>query len=58
MYTNNILNFQEATTILNACIKKSELIEGNTYLNMLRLKQIQSSKARQVFFGLSLNLIL
>ena len=23
MYTNNILNFQESTTILNACIKKA-----------------------------------
>ena len=24
MYSNNLLNFQESTTILNACIKKSE----------------------------------
>ena len=23
MYNNNIVNFQESTTILNACIKKS-----------------------------------
>ena len=26
MYSNNILNFQESTTILNACTKKSENI--------------------------------
>ena len=24
MYSNNIVNFQESTTILNACTKKSE----------------------------------
>ena len=24
MYNNNILNFQESTTILNACIKKKQ----------------------------------
>ena len=33
MYSNNILNFQESTTILNACIKKVwKLIEGTSYL--------------------------
>ena len=33
MYSNNIVNFQEATTILNACTKKvCKLIEGNTYI--------------------------
>ena len=32
MYSNNILNFQESTTILNACTKKVwKLIEGTTY---------------------------
>ena len=31
MYSNNILNFQESTTILNACTKKiRKLIEGST----------------------------
>ena len=31
MYSNNILNFQESMTILNACTKKVwELIEGPT----------------------------
>ena len=33
MYSNNIVNFQESTTILNACTKKVwKLIEGSTYL--------------------------
>ena len=33
MYSNNILNFQESTTISNACTKKVwKLIEGTTYL--------------------------
>ena len=32
MYSNNILNFQESMTILNACTKKVwKLIEGITY---------------------------
>ena len=34
MYSNNILNFQESTTILNACTKKVwKLIEGSTYIH-------------------------
>ena len=38
MYSNNILNFQESTTILNACIKKVwKLIEGTTYMYKLDL---------------------
>ena len=33
MYSNNIVNFQESTTILNACTKKVwKLIEGTTYM--------------------------
>ena len=33
MYSNNILNFQESTKILNACIKKGwKLIEGTAYI--------------------------
>ena len=33
MYSNNIMNFQESTTILNACPKKVwKLIEGTTYI--------------------------
>ena len=32
MYSNNILNFQDSTTILNACTKKSgNLLKGPTY---------------------------
>ena len=34
MYSNNILNFEESTTILNACTKKAwKLIEGTTYIH-------------------------
>ena len=33
MYSNNILNFQESTTILNTCTKKVwKLIECTTYM--------------------------
>ena len=33
MYSNNIVNFQESTTILNACTKKVwKIIEGPTYV--------------------------
>ena len=32
MYSNNILNFQESTTILDACTKKSGNIEFTTYI--------------------------
>ena len=33
VYSNNILNFQESTTILNACTKKVwKHIEGTTYI--------------------------
>ena len=35
MYSNNILNFQESTTILNACTKKVwKLIECTTYVHV------------------------
>ena len=34
MYSNNILNFQESTTILNACTKKDgNLLNAPTYIN-------------------------
>ena len=41
MYGNNIVNFQESTTILNACTKK--LIEGTTcmYKEDLALNNLQ-----------------
>ena len=35
-YSNNIVNFQESTTILNACTKKVwKLIEGTTYIQFV-----------------------
>ena len=38
MYSNNILNFQESKTILNACTKKLwKLIESTTYLKYVVL---------------------
>ena len=43
MYSNNIVNIQESTTILNACTKKIwELIEGTTniYIYFIKLKTI------------------
>ena len=37
MYSNNILNFQESMTILNACTKKFwKLIEGATYIFIIK----------------------
>ena len=47
MYSNNIVNFQESTTILNACTKKVwKLIEFTTYtyrifskIGLVRLKK-------------------
>ena len=36
MYSNNIVNFQESTTSLNACTKKVwKLIKGTTYIAIL-----------------------
>ena len=33
MYSNNIVNFQESTTILNACTKKVwKIVEDTTYI--------------------------
>ena len=40
MYSNNIVNFQESTTILNACTKVVwKLIEATTYLILLQPSQ-------------------
>ena len=42
MSSNNIMNFQESTTILNACVKKVwKLIECTTYNQMLVYLQSQ-----------------
>ena len=41
MYSNNILNFQETTAILNACTKKVfKLIEGTTYIYIYIYKYV------------------
>ena len=38
MYSNNILNFQESTTVLNACTKKvCKLIERTSYVSIIYL---------------------
>ena len=37
MYSNNIVNFQESTTILNACIKKSGNLLNGPCIFKLRL---------------------
>ena len=42
MYSNNILNCQESTTISNACTKKVwKLIEGTTYIHTCKKKRLQ-----------------
>ena len=46
MYSNNIMNFQVSTTILNSCTKKVwKLIEGNTYKRWL-----QKNKSKNLSF--------
>ena len=41
MYSNNLLNFQESTTILKYLYKNiSKLIEGTTYMDLSELLQI------------------
>ena len=40
LYSNNIMNFQEPTTILNACTKIVwKLIEGTTYFKCTKIYQ-------------------
>ena len=49
MYSNNILYFQESTTILNACTKKVwKLIECTTYVRVLLM--LSSSSSLCIFF--------
>ena len=48
MYSNNILNFQETTTILNGCTKKSE--------NLLNVPRILHADIFQTFFFFFLQL--
>ena len=43
MYSNNILNFQESTTILNACTKTVwKLIEGTSFIHHPDKDKVQS----------------
>ena len=46
MYSNNIKNFQESTTISNACTKKiSKLFDCSSYLDLAReLKKLWNMK--------------
>ena len=60
MYSNNILNFQESTTILSACTKKVwKLIEFTTYKSTQRRKDrrtIQHTLLIFLFFSLLPNI--
>ena len=58
MYSNNIVNFQESTTILNVCAKKVwKLIEGTTYVQLL-LKILSASLGIIILFLLKKYLFL
>ena len=37
MYSNSIVNFQESTTILNACTKVWKLIAGTLYIKKYKI---------------------
>ena len=52
MYSNNIVNFQVSTTILNACTKKKgwKLIEFTKYLTLIILFNITHSLAHIKLF--------
>ena len=48
MYRNNIVNFQESTTILNACTKNVwNLIEDTTYIYIYIYKERESVRERE-----------
>ena len=56
MYSNNILNFQDSTTILNACTKGvGKLIEFTTYThshaNLVTMTQLLDYLYRGFFYG-------
>ena len=51
MYSNNILNFQESTTNLNACTKKGwKLIEGTSWLSRILSIQLLFNRSCLFFF--------
>ena len=48
IYSNNIVNFQVSTTILNACTKKVwKPIEGNTYILLIALCEMNINCCRR-----------
>ena len=50
MYSNNILNFQESMTILNACTKKVwKPIEGTTYLKIQNFLKVLNEEWHSAF---------
>ena len=50
MYSNNILNFQESTTIVNACAKKVwKLIEYTTYEDLIKTVQNECPKVYAIY---------
>ena len=58
MYSNNILNFKESTTILNACTKKSgnllkapRTLTGNGFPDVRRLGAGESSYIPDLYRG-------
>ena len=61
MYSNNILNFQVSTTILNAHTKKlCKLIEGTSYIQSYKLidnTQIPRDYANVIFLTNEVNAI-
>ena len=63
VYSNNIVNFQESSTILNACTKKGwNLIEGTTYLlnyeqNILTWIETQNTETKESFDRIEMKMI-
>ena len=51
MYSNNIVNFQESTTILNTCTKKvGKIIEGTTYVSIYSVNSLSNLIFQDFFF--------
>ena len=53
MYSNNIVNFQESTTISNACTKKSGNLLKVPRIYMWRNKMIRKEKGLSLYYQLS-----
>ena len=51
MYSNKILNFQESTTILNACTKKVwKPIEGPSYTDHIEVIRVRCRETMYLIF--------